>query len=105
VYSGITSKSVEIEVDKPIKLKNSELYNELAYRRLGHINYSDIFRLSDNSEGLVVCKTKLTVRRNACEGCLAGKLKESFVKKTDSRRLQPGCHIHTDISGILSLSV
>ena len=94
-----------MEVDKPIKSKNSESYNELAYCRLGHTNYSNIFRLSDNSEGLIVCKTKPTVGRNACEGYLAGKLKKSFIKKTDSRQLQLGRHIHTDISEILSPSV
>ena len=105
VYLGITFKSVKMEVDKLIKSKNSELYNKLAYRRLGHTNYSDIFRLSDNSEGLVVYKTKPTVRRNACKGCLAGKLKEFFIKKTDSRRLQSGRCIYTDMSEILLLSV
>jgi len=90
VYSGIISKSVKIEVNKLIKSKNSELYNKLAYRRLGHTNYPDIFRLSDNSESLVIYKTKPIVGRNTCEDCLAGKLKKSFVKKTDFRRLQPG---------------
>jgi len=86
VYSDITFKSVKIEVDKLIKSKNSELYNKLAYCRLEYTNYPDIFRLSDNSEGLIICKIKFTVEQNACEDCLADKLKEFFIKKTDFRR-------------------
>ena len=75
-----------MKVNKPIKSKNSELYNKLIYCRLKHINYLNIFRLSDNSEGLIICKIKFTVEQNACEDCLADKLKEFFIKKTDFRR-------------------
>ena len=80
---NITFKLVKIKVDKLIKLKNSELYNKLAYYRLEYINYSNIFRLLDNLESLVIYKTKFIVRQNTYKDCLAGKLKKFFIKKTD----------------------
>jgi len=75
-----------MKVNKPIKSKNSELYNKLIYCRLKHINYLNIFRLSDNSEGLIIYKTKFTVGQNAYKDYLADKLKKSFIKKTDFRQ-------------------
>ena len=87
VYSDITFKSVKIKVDKSIKSKNSELYNKLIYCRLEYINYFNIFRLSNNLKGLVIYKTKFTIKWNICKDYLANKLKEFFIKKTDFRQL------------------
>jgi hypothetical protein len=41
---------------------------------------------------------------HACEGCLAGKMKESFNKTTDSRTTQRIRRLHCDTSGIRQAS-
>src|SRR5277367_2883778 len=46
-----------------------------------------------------------TVGRRACESCLAGKMKESFNKKTNTRATVKGQRLHADTSGILPISI
>jgi hypothetical protein len=41
---------------------------------------------------------------HACEGCLVGKIKESFNKKTDSRTTQRIRRLYYDTSGIRQMS-
>ncbi|KAI0992488.1 hypothetical protein K3495_g15697, partial [Podosphaera aphanis] len=42
---------------------------------------------------------------NACEACLAGKLKETYSKKTDNRTAKIARRLHADISGKLPTSM
>ena len=58
----------------------------LWHRRLSHTNFKDIQRLEKASKGIKLGLIVKTVGRRACECCLAGKMKESFNKKTDTRQ-------------------
>lgn len=78
---------------------------ELWHQILAHTNYHDIPKLAPASKGVVVAR-RISVRgEHACESCLAGKMKESFVKKTDSGTEVRLRKLHTDISGILPPSL
>ncbi len=50
-------------------------------------------------------KRKLLKGERACDACLAGKMKESFNKKTDKRQGKKVQRLHADLSGIHSKSV
>jgi len=83
----------------------NETMLNLWHRRLGHTNFADIQKLQSSSQGISVsCKIK-TAGRRACEGCLAGKMKESFNKKSDTRSTIRVRRLHADTSGILPISI
>ena len=46
-----------------------------------------------------------TVGRRACDGCLAGKMKETLNKSTTSRNNKPGAKLHADTSGRIGISI
>ncbi|KAI0999284.1 hypothetical protein K3495_g8913 [Podosphaera aphanis] len=79
----------------------------LYHRRLGHINFRDIKKLIDSG---VITKSKSDKRlsyhgEKQCESCLAGRMKERFNKKTDTREHIRGRRLHADISGIQGVPV
>ena len=78
---------------------------EIWHCRLAHTNYRDIERLLPVSKGMMVSKRVIFKGEHACEACLAGKMKESFTKKTDSRAEIKLRRLHADISGILPPSL
>jgi hypothetical protein len=63
--------------------------------------------IDGNSIGLVKPKGKrrLPKGEKLCEPCLAGKMKESFNKKTDKREGKKVRRLHADLSGYHSASV
>jgi len=72
------------------------------HRRLGHVSYKRIDQLLDgNSIGLIKPKDKRKQPKGEklCEPCLAGKMKESFNKKTDKREGRRVRRLHADLSG------
>ena len=86
---------------EPALVNTNESSIHLRHTRLSYTNYKFIEKLANHSIG---CKTgpKATpASRQACASCLAGKLKESFNKHTDTRRPRPEARIHSDTSGIL----
>jgi hypothetical protein len=83
-------------------------WRELWHRRLGHINYPDVDRMLNLSNGVHQFKSGQTQNPpgdHACEECLAGRMKESFQKITDSRTDVKIRRLHMDISGIKSTSI
>jgi hypothetical protein len=97
--------------DDDVRGGESEAESEdwtLLHRRLGHISYKRIQQLLDgNSTGLPVPKglvlkgnRKLPKAETACEACLAGKIKESFNKKTNKREGKKVQRLHTNLSGM-----
>ncbi|KAI0996590.1 hypothetical protein K3495_g11592, partial [Podosphaera aphanis] len=75
--------------------------SELWHFRLAHASYKTISRLPNISS-----KPKaISKGEDVCEACLAGKMKESFSKKTDNRTFQPARRLHADISGRLPTSI
>jgi hypothetical protein len=104
------TRSALINTDNMDDLAKSATINltksvaELWHRRLAHTNNNDIQKLQKASRGMgqFAPKTK-TAGDRACEGCLAGKMKESFNKKTDSRTTQHIHKVHVDqIADILT---
>ncbi|KAI0997550.1 hypothetical protein K3495_g10638, partial [Podosphaera aphanis] len=72
----------------------------LWHYRLGHAGYKAIERLG--RDGIIrVEKKPVNKGYEACVPCLAGKMKESFNKKTHNRTHIPARRLHADISGIL----
>ena len=63
--------------------------------------------LDGNSIGLIKPKDKrkLLHGEKLCEPCLAGKIKESFNKKTDKREGRRVKRLYADLSGYYSASV
>ncbi|KAI0991343.1 hypothetical protein K3495_g16844, partial [Podosphaera aphanis] len=89
-------------------VRNEESIWELHHRRLGHVNFQDIKKLVDL--GVLGGKVNLEKRpvyqgEKHCESCLAGRMKERFNKKTDTREYVKGRRLHADISGIQGVSV
>jgi hypothetical protein len=62
-----------------------ELAADLWHRRLAHTNYKDILKLQSSSISIdqFILKSKL-FGDHVYKGCLAGKIKESFSKQTNS---------------------
>jgi hypothetical protein len=88
-----------------ITTNTKESLADLWHRRLAHTNHNDIQRLQHTSIGMGIFPPKQkTSGDHACEGCLAGKMKESFNKKTDSRTTQRIRRLHCDTSGIRQMS-
>ena len=76
---------------------------ELWHDRLGHVSYKTVEQMPKFADGIVLPKMTPTDRiagETACESCLAGRMKESFNKKTDNRATRKLVRLHCDISGI-----
>ncbi|KAI0996253.1 hypothetical protein K3495_g11926 [Podosphaera aphanis] len=96
--SGSTAQS-PLSIDEMSRVPSNDA--ELWHFRLAHASYKTISRLSNMPQ-----KPKaISMGENACEACLAGKMKEIFSKKTDNRTSRPACRLHADISGKLPTSV
>lgn len=76
---------------------------ELMHRRLGHINYNALRKLVDVTD-MKMPRFRPYAGHETCEACAAGKIKETFRKKTDSRVTRKGRRLHGDISGKLPKS-
>jgi len=80
----------------------------LWHRRLGHISLKAVEQLAETSAVNRIDISGLREPKQpgdqACTGCLAGKIHESFHKTTDTRATRPLERIHADISGIKSKS-
>ena len=72
----------------------------MSYKRIDQL-------LDGNSTSLPTLKVKrkLPKGETACDACLAGKMKESFNKKTNKREGKKVHCLHADLSGIHSKSV
>jgi hypothetical protein len=78
------------------------------HRRLGHVSYKRIEQLLEgNSVGLIKPKDKrrLLYSEKLCEPCLAGKIKESFNKKTNKREGKRVRRLYADLFGYYLASV
>ncbi|KAI0999468.1 hypothetical protein K3495_g8728 [Podosphaera aphanis] len=80
-------------------VRNEESIWEL-HRRFGHVNFQDIKKLVDL--GVLGGKVHLEKRpvyqgEKHCKSCLAGRMKERFNKKTDTRDCVKGSRLHADI--------
>jgi hypothetical protein len=81
---------------------------KILHRRLGHVSYKRIEQLLEgNSVGLIKPKDKrrLLYGEKLCEPCLAGKMKESFNKKTNKREGKRVRRLHADLFGYYLASV
>jgi hypothetical protein len=98
-----TNRGENDPLDDTIRLDESNA--DLWHQRLGYTNLMDIQKLEKASKGIKLGLIVKTVGRRACECCLAGKMKESFNKKTDSRQCQRIRKLYADTSGILPISI
>ena len=72
---------------------------------MGYAHYKYVEKLEACAEGVLSTKRgTLVVGETACEGCLAGRIKESFNKTTDNRQQVKARKIYADISGIKAIS-
>lgn len=82
-----------------------ETLQSLWHRRLGHISHKYMEQLLKSSKGVKYSiPVPKPVGEQACKACLAGKMREHFVKSTDSRSTTPIRRLHTDLSGIKATS-
>jgi hypothetical protein len=81
-----------------------ESRQKLWHRRMGHANLKYVDKLLTAAEGVSYSKPSVQPGDEACEACLAGKMKESFNKTTDNRSDIKLRRLHADISGILPAS-
>jgi len=99
VYAVEEAQIVSYDTKESINTKESAA--NLWHRRLAHTNHNDIFKLQSYSTGMGQFAPKSKpLGDHACEGCLAGKMKESLNKKTDSRTKERIRKVHCDTSGI-----
>ncbi|KAI0997844.1 hypothetical protein K3495_g10345 [Podosphaera aphanis] len=90
--SSSTAQS-PLSIDEMSRVPSNDA--ELWHFRLAHVSYKTISRLPNMPQ-----KPKVISKgENACEACLAGKMKETFSKKTDNRTSRPARRLHADISG------
>jgi hypothetical protein len=78
---------------------------ELWYRRLAHTNYEDIRKLQSASIGIKLKRRLVIIGKRACEGYLAGKMKERLSKSTTSCSNKAEAKLHTDMSGRIGISI
>ena len=105
-FESTISPEAKEPTEIPSETQNpSESTVDLWHRRLGHTNYRNIEKLRAASTGMAFTPKIKTAGENSCESCLAGKMKESFHKKTDSRATKRLHRLHADISGILPPSI
>lgn len=87
-------------------LPTSQSERELWHRRLGHPNYRIVDRMPQLALGITFCRPKEFIAgETACECCLAGRMKESFNKRSDNRVTTRVRRVHCDISGLKSTSL
>lgn len=79
---------------------------DLAHRRLGHRNPSDMNKLINGGAiGLKYRPKHHSVADTICEPCLAGKMKLKYHKTTEARENRKIRRLHVDLSGIQAPSV
>jgi len=81
---------------------------KILHRRLGYVSYKRIEQLLDsNSVGLIKLKDKrrLLYGEKLCELFLAGKIKESFNKKTNKREGRRVRRLYADLFGYYLASI
>ncbi|RFU23823.1 hypothetical protein B7463_g12518, partial [Scytalidium lignicola] len=94
--------SVLFEDHKAFAIRNGQVIFQ------GHTNYCNVDAMLDCATGVNFRKPtvgELLPGDTACEACLAGRMKESFNKTTDSCTDVLGRRLHCDISGIKAWSV
>jgi hypothetical protein len=67
------------------------------------VSYKTVEKMPEHAEGISLRKitpAEQVAGETACESCLAGRMKESFNKKTDNRAKSKLVRLHCDISGI-----
>jgi len=95
-HQAYTSKVPEAQQGN----KQESMY-DLIHRRWGHISHKLMAQLPKTVKGIELLNIPPRPPGNtACEGCLAGQMKEHFNKKTDTRSKVKIQRIHADISGI-----
>ncbi|KAI1007220.1 hypothetical protein K3495_g1003 [Podosphaera aphanis] len=95
--SGSTETSTS--TDEMSRLPSNDA--ELWHFRLAHASYKTISKLPN-----IPNKPRaISKGENACEACLAGKMKETYSKKTVNRMSKPARRLHADISGKLPTTV
>ena len=85
-----------------------ETSRQLWHRRTAYLGFKYVDQLPHCTTGVELKKERggdQPAREKACELCLASKIKESFIKKTNQRKTQKLRRIHADISGIKALSI
>jgi hypothetical protein len=93
--------SIPPTIPSNITTNTKESLADLWHRRLAYINHNDIQRLQYTLIGIGIFPLKQkTLGDYACEGCLAGKIKESFNKKIDSCTTQRIRRLYCNTSGI-----
>ncbi|KAI1003627.1 hypothetical protein K3495_g4578 [Podosphaera aphanis] len=97
--SGSTMRNVPIPIDEMSRFPTNDA--ELWHFRLAHASYKTISRLPNIPRKPKVCSNA----ENACEACLAGKLRETYSKKTDNRTAKIAWRLHAGISGKLPTSM
>ena len=84
-----------------ISINIKESLANLWHQQLAYTNYNNIQRLQHTLIGIGIFPLKQKTSSDyAYKGCLAGKIKESFNKKTDSRTTQRIRRLHYNILGI-----
>ncbi|KAI1004982.1 hypothetical protein K3495_g3242 [Podosphaera aphanis] len=96
--SGSTTHS-PLPIDEMSRVPSNDA--ELLHFRLAHASYKTISRLPNMPLKLKA----ISKGENACEACLAGKMKETLSKKTDNRTFRSARRLPADISGKLPTSV
>ena len=92
---------VEEEEAQRVSINTEELAADLWHRRLAHTNHKDILELQSSSTGMDQFTPKSKpFGDHACKGCLAGKIKESFSKQTNSHIKERIRKLHCNILGI-----
>jgi GAG-pre-integrase domain len=70
-----------VEEAQRVSIDTEESAADLWHRRLAHTNHKDILELQSSSTGMDQFTPKSKpFGDHACEGCLVGKMKESFSK-------------------------
>ncbi len=78
---------------------NSESLAELWHRRLGHTNYTNLAKVRTSATGVEFTDRHVPVGGKPCLGCLAGKMKESYNRSTDTRATTKLFRLHLDLAG------
>ncbi|KAI0995609.1 hypothetical protein K3495_g12574 [Podosphaera aphanis] len=98
-YQSGSTMNIPVPIDEMSRFPTNDA--ELWHFRLAHASYKTISRLPNMPRKPNLCSSA----ENACEACLAGKLKETFSKKTDNRTSKKARRLHADISGKLPTSI
>ena len=69
------------------------------------MNYKDLNILESKSRGIKLIKRQQRARKHDYKPCSTGKIKESFIKKTNIREIVKGRKLYYDISRIREVSI